>query len=80
MTCSDILELPVSERLHLLEMIWDSLIEVPETIPVSDEVRAELDRRLEAYIRNPETARPWAEVRDELFRDKVSLTFVAKVS
>lgn len=61
---------PASERLHLLEVIWDSLIEVPEAIPVSAEIRAELDRRLEAYLRNPETARPWAEVRDELFRDK----------
>ena len=70
MTYSDILDLPASERLQLLEVILDSLIEAPDAIPVSDEVRAELDRRLEAHRRNPETARPWAEVRDELFRDR----------
>ncbi len=70
MTYAEILSLPPSERLQLLEAIWDSLIEVPEAIPVSDQIRDELDRRLEAYYRNPETARPWDEIKDELFRGK----------
>lgn len=70
MTYAEILNLPPSERLQLLEAIWDSLIEVPEAIPVSEEVRAELDRRLEAYYRNPDTARPWDEIKEELFRTK----------
>ncbi len=70
MTYAEILNLPPSERLQLLEAIWDSLIEVPEAIPVSQEIKDELDRRLEAYYRNPETARPWDEIKDELFRGK----------
>jgi putative addiction module component (TIGR02574 family) len=57
-TYAEILELSPSERLQLLEAIWDSLVEVPEAIPVSQEMREELDRRLESYYRNPEAARP----------------------
>lgn len=67
---SAILELPASERLQLLEAIWDSLVEVPEAIPVSDDVKQELDRRLEAYYADPSTARPWSDVRQELFGTK----------
>jgi putative addiction module component (TIGR02574 family) len=64
---SRILELPTDERLQLVEAIWDSLIEVPEAIPVSDAVREELDRRLAAYYENPSSARPWREIKEELF-------------
>jgi putative addiction module component (TIGR02574 family) len=69
-TYAEILNLAPSERLQLLEAIWDSLIEVPEAIPVSPKVKDELDRRLEAYYRDPETARPWDEIKEELFRGK----------
>ena len=65
---STILELPPEERLQLVEAIWDSLVEVPEAIPVSDAVREELDRRLEAYYADPKSARPWDEIKEELFR------------
>ena len=67
---SSILELPPAERLQLIEAIWDSLVEVPEAIPVSDEVKEELDRRLEAYYADPASARPWDEVKRELFGDE----------
>ena len=33
-------------------------------------LREELDRRLESYDRNPESARPWDEIREELFGTK----------
>lgn len=67
---ASILELPVSKRLQLVEAIWDSLIEVPDAVPVHDEVREELDRRLEAYYADPTSGRPWAEVKRELFGKK----------
>jgi putative addiction module component (TIGR02574 family) len=54
----------------LVEAIWDSLVDVPEAIPISDDVREELDRRLEAYYADRSTARPWREIRNELFGDK----------
>lgn len=67
---SEILELPVPERLQLLEAIWDSLVEVPEAIPISDDLKVELDRRLEAYYSDRSSARPWDEIKDELFGAK----------
>jgi len=67
---ASLLELPAPERLELVEAIWDSLVEVPEAIPITDELREELDRRLEAYYRDPSSARPWNEIRDELFGRK----------
>ncbi len=67
---SSILELPASERLQLIEAIWDSLVEVPEAVPISDDVKDELDRRLEAYYADPTSARPWDEIKQELFGAK----------
>ena len=67
---SDLLELPVDQRLQLVEAIWDSLTEVPEAVPISDDVREELDRRLAAYYDDPSSAQPWSKIKDELFGTK----------
>jgi len=67
---AQLLELPASERLQLVEAIWDSLAEDPGDVPVSDAVREELDRRLAAYEADPSSARPWDEIRAELFGKK----------
>lgn len=64
---SELLELPADQRLELVEAIWDSLVEIPEAVPISNDVREELDRRLDAYYADPSTARPWREIRKELF-------------
>ena len=67
---SELLQLPVDQRLQLVEAIWDSLVEVPEAVPVSDQVREELDRRLAAYYEDPSSARPWRDIKAELFGKK----------
>ena len=56
--------------MQLVEAIWDSLVEVPEAVPIRDEVREELDRRLAAYYEDPASARPWTEIRGELLGSK----------
>lgn len=67
---SQLLELPPTERLQLVEALWDSLVELPEAVPVSDDVREELDRRLAAYYADPSSARPWDEIKAELLGTK----------
>lgn len=67
---SDLLQLPADQRLQLVEAIWDSLVEIPEAIPVSDDVHEELDRRLAAYYDDPSSARPWSEIKEELLGSK----------
>lgn len=60
---AEILELPVAERIRLVELIWDSIAAVPEAIPISDELKAELDRRLAEFEADPDAGSPWEEIR-----------------
>ncbi len=60
---SDVLELPVEERLELVGDIWDSIAQAPDALELSEPQRAELDRRLEAYRRDPKAGSPWSEVK-----------------
>lgn len=65
---SDVLELSVSERLKLVEAIWDSIADAPEALELSDAQRAELDRRLEEYEANPGAGSPWSEVKARVLK------------
>ena len=67
-TVNDLLGLPVSERLQLVEDLWDSIAEVPEAIELSEDQRTELDRRLAAYHEDPETGSPWNEVKERILK------------
>jgi len=60
---ADILNLPVAERILLVEDIWDSIASIPEAIPLTEAQREELDRRLEAYHRNPREGSPWEGIK-----------------
>ena len=63
---SDVLSLSVSERIQLVEDIWDTIAEVPEEVVLSDEQKAELDRRLAAYHQKPDEGSPWEIVRERI--------------
>ena len=63
---TDILELSIAERIQLAEDIWDSVASVPEAIELTDEQRAELDRRLAAYAQNPDAGIAWDELKEKL--------------
>jgi putative addiction module component (TIGR02574 family) len=65
-----ILTLSVEDRIQLVEAIWDSIADDPDSLPVTDAQRAELDRRLAAHVRDPGAGRFWPQVRDELKRRK----------
>lgn len=60
----DIDQLSAVERLDLIEQLWDSLSE--EEIPVTDDQRRELERRLDALDREGPIGVPWEQLRDEL--------------
>jgi len=42
-------ELPIDERIKLVEELWDSIASDQKVLPLTDEQKAELDRRLDAY-------------------------------
>ena len=47
-TLDEVLQLPVPERIRIVEAIWDSIANTPEALELTDEQKAELDRRLES--------------------------------
>jgi len=67
---SDILELDISERIQLVEDIWDSIAVSPEAVPLTDAQRHELDRRLAAYHHDPAAGSPWESVKQRIFESK----------
>ncbi len=62
----DVLALNVPERLKLVQASWDSIAAAPEAMPVTETERNELDRRLDAYYREPDAGSPWSEVKARL--------------
>ena len=69
MSISELLKLPVAERIKLVEAIWNSIAAAPEALKLTQAEREELDRRWEAYERDPSLGSPWAEVRARIQRN-----------
>lgn len=42
-------ELPIEERIRVVEDLWDSIAADQQALPLTAEQRDELDRRLDAY-------------------------------
>jgi putative addiction module component (TIGR02574 family) len=55
-------DLSPSERLQLVEDIWDSLAATPEIIPFHDWQKNELDQRKARLDAHPESALTWDEI------------------
>jgi putative addiction module component (TIGR02574 family) len=62
----DILNLSISERIQLVEDIWDSIAELPEAVILTDDQKRELDNRLDAYHLDPNEGSPWEQVRKRI--------------
>ena len=66
---SNFKDLPVSERIQLVEDIWDSIAEeTPVSLQLSAADRAELQRRIAAHQADPSSSIPWEAVRASLFK------------
>ncbi|EAT58774.1 addiction module protein [Chlorobium ferrooxidans] len=65
------LKLSVSERIQLVEDIWDSIAaEASEAVELSPSQIDELHRRVAAHRADPSSAIPWEQVRSKLFPGK----------
>ena len=62
----EIRDLPVSERVALVERIWDSIVEDEGAFQLTDAQKAELDRRLARRDSSPEQGSSWNEVKERL--------------
>ena len=64
------LKLPISERIKLVEDIWDSIAAESRALELTPEQKAELDRRIEYSRLNPEDVIPWETVKAEALARK----------
>lgn len=65
-TIAKLRQMPVEERLRLMEEVWASLADAPERLGVPDWHRTELDARQAAHRADPAAARPWSDVKAEI--------------
>lgn len=59
----ELFTLPISERLQLVQELWDSILSSEEEILLTDWQKQELDRRKASYEQNQSTFSSWDEVR-----------------
>ena len=54
-------ELPVEDRIRIVEDLWDSIAQDQSVLPFTPDQRAELDRRLDAFELDGKLGRSAAE-------------------
>jgi len=62
----ELFKLSAAERLELVEELWDSVSDDDEALVLSDEQRADLERRLAEADADPTGGSPWEEVRERI--------------
>jgi len=67
---TELLQLPLHERLQLLEDLWDSTAAHPEALPLSEAQCRELDRRWTLHEQDPGRGIPWDQARAEILGDR----------
>lgn len=62
----EILQLPADAKVEIAQEIWESIIEHPDTVPLTSAQKEELDRRWRAFQQNPDEGEPWEDVKRSL--------------
>lgn len=63
----ELARLTLAERIQLVEDLWDSIAaEAGQSLPLTQEQIAELQRRAQAHKDDPDAAIPWGRVGAEL--------------
>jgi putative addiction module component (TIGR02574 family) len=67
-TTTSIFDLSPSEKLQLVQDLWDDLAATPEVVPVHDWQLKELTRRKANLMKNPTSGLTWEEVKRKVRR------------
>jgi putative addiction module component (TIGR02574 family) len=68
MNPSSIFDLSPSEKLQLVEDLWDDLAGTPEAVPVYEWQKQELARRKANLLNNPTSGLSWEDVKQRIRR------------
>jgi putative addiction module component (TIGR02574 family) len=63
-----VFDLSPSEKLQLVEDLWDDLASTPDEIPIHEWQKKELARRRANLARNPASGMTWEEVKRNIRR------------
>jgi putative addiction module component (TIGR02574 family) len=63
MDATSVFDLSPSEKLQLVEDLWDDLAAVPDSVPIHDWQKEELERRKANLQNNPASGLSWEEVK-----------------
>ena len=63
---SEVFDLRLSEKLQLVEDLWDDIASVPEAVPVPDWQKEELARRKSDHLQNPGSETSWEEAKERI--------------
>ncbi len=61
-TATDTLELSIPERIQLVEDVWDTIATEAAAVELTEDEKKIIDKRLEAYHKNPDLGSPWEDV------------------
>ncbi|MBZ0198898.1 MAG: addiction module protein [Ignavibacteriaceae bacterium] len=65
-------DLSLSEKILLVEDIWDSIAKENEGFELTQSQKSGLDRRINSYTDNPNQGRSWDEIKSEFLKSKIS--------
>ena len=65
---ADIKAMTIEQRLDLIERVWDTLVEMPNEIPIPDWHKHELERRLQDLEQDPGAGASLEEVERRIAR------------
>jgi len=63
-----IFDLSPSEKLQLVEDLWDDLADTPDAVPVHEWQKQELARRKWNLVKNPTSGLSWEDVKQRIRR------------
>ena len=66
MSIDEIKLLDISERIILVEEIWDSIAEEQENLALSEYEKKILDKRLASLKENPKKLISWSEIKSKI--------------
>ena len=65
---NEVRKLGIDQRIRFIDDVWQTIGEDDPNYLLDDDMRAELDRRLEDFRGNPIDGSPWEEVKQRLLR------------
>ncbi len=68
-TIEQLRHLPVSERIQIVEDLWDSIAEESDSIRISPAQIEELDRRLDRLEAAPEEGSEWSVLKSRILQN-----------